>query len=57
MGLSVHKDEKDDVLAKAKQIMTVDLAKSWKWLQVPMEIEAEVAPLGGSWNDKQEVEI
>ena len=33
------------------------LHAAWKWLIVPLDVEAEVAPLGKSWYDKQAVEI
>lgn len=55
----VHIDELDDFLAKAKQVTTVDLPRHWKWIIVPLSIEASVAPIGSSWfhkepwNDKQ----
>ena len=40
-----------------QQVMTVDIRKHWKWINVPLSIEAEVAPLGGTWFDKKEVKI
>lgn len=53
----VHLDELDDFLAKASEVMTVDLPATWKWIIVPIEVEAEVAPEGGSWHDKRKVEL
>jgi DNA polymerase-1 len=53
----VHEDELNDYLVKAKQVMTVDLPKAWPWIITTLEIEAEVSPPGGSWFDKQEVEV
>ena len=53
----VHKDELDDFLQRAKKIMTRMLPRAWKWLIVPLTVEAEVSPLGGSWFDKKEVEL
>jgi DNA polymerase-1 len=34
-------------------VMTKLLAKTWDWIIVPLEIEIEVAPVGGTWADKQ----
>jgi DNA polymerase-1 len=48
----LHHSEIDDVLAKAKEIMTKKLLEHWTYINVPFEIEAEVAPKGGSWHDK-----
>lgn len=33
----------------AKEIMTQTLLKKWPWIIVPLEIEAEVAPVNQSW--------
>lgn len=53
----VHEDELDDYLVLVKQIMTVDLPHHWKWINVPLSVEAEVSPPGGSWYDKEKVEL
>ena len=37
--------------------MTIDIRKHWSWINVPLKIEAEVAPVGGSWYEKSEVKI
>jgi DNA polymerase-1 len=52
MICDVHEDELDRVIAKARQIMAVDLPKAWSWILVPLEVEVEVAPPGASWLDK-----
>ena len=49
--------EQDAVLRKVHQVMTRDLPRAWRWIIVPMDIEAEVAPPGKSWNEKTKVEI
>lgn len=53
----VHHRERDDYLQICKRIMTEELLKHWKWIIVPLAIEAEVAPLGASWHDKKKVEL
>ena len=53
----VHKKELRDYLDIVKQVMTIDVRKHWEWIIVPLRIEAEVAPVGGSWFDKKEVKI
>jgi DNA polymerase-1 len=50
-------DELPDFLTTAKRIMTEDIRKAWEWLIVPLVIEAEISPPGGSWYDKQEEPI
>jgi intein/homing endonuclease len=48
----VPEREIQDYLEMAKRIMTVDLPKAWTWINVPLDTEAEVCPLGGSWHTK-----
>lgn len=53
----VHKDEEQDFLGKAKEIMTVDVFKRFPWIVTPMKVEAEAAPYGGSWHEKKGIEF
>lgn len=53
----VFKRELRNFLEICQQVMTIDIRKYWKWIIVPLTIEAEVAPIGGSWYDKKEVKI
>lgn len=34
--------------------VSVELPKAWDWIIAPMESEAEVCPVGGTWFDKQQ---
>jgi len=49
--------ELDEVLAKAKQVMTEDIKKWAPWLIVPLDVEVEIAPNGGSWFYKNEIKF
>lgn len=53
--LDTHTPEIPEVLAKLKQVMTLDVRDHWPCINVPLEIEAELSPLGGSWFDKERV--
>jgi DNA polymerase-1 len=46
-------NELQDVLSRWKYIMEVLLPRHWNWIIVPIEIEAEVAPLNSSWYSKE----
>lgn len=46
-------DEIQDVLNEAYRIIRVDLPKHFKWLTVDMDIEAEIADIGGDWYSKK----
>jgi DNA polymerase I-like protein with 3'-5' exonuclease and polymerase domains len=53
----VHVSELDWFLKTAKVVMTERLLDHWDWIIVPMEVEAEVCPEGGSWHDKKGVNL
>lgn len=55
--MDVEPKELSDVLAMAKQVMCSDLLQHWDWIIVPIDIEAEAAPVNGSWFEKKKVEI
>jgi len=57
MLMDVLNRERKDVLEIIKHVTTVDLAKHWKWICVPMRVEVEASPLGGSWFEKKEIEL
>ncbi len=51
----VRIDELSDYLCLVEEVTTVKLRKHYDWLVVPLEIEYEICPPGGTWHDKQEV--
>ena len=51
----VHKDELDDYLAVAKQVMTKDVKKNFDWVITPLDVEAELAET--NWFEKKVIEI
>lgn len=48
----VWESELQDYLGKVKELVSVELPKAWKWINVPMTIEAECS--GQSWHHKRE---
>lgn len=49
----VVEEELEDFLAMCHDIMTNQLRSAWSWIAVPLEVEADVCPVGGSWADKK----
>lgn len=45
--------EKYEVYNLVKQIGTIDLVKKFKWINVPLTIDAEICPVDASWADKE----
>lgn len=44
--------ESDEVMSHAKWLMTEALPQEWKWITVPLEVEGEITPIGGTWIEK-----
>lgn len=57
MVANVYPEELDDFLRLVHNVMVTKLMKHWDWFVVPMEIEADVAPVDASWADKATVGI
>jgi len=53
----IYKKEKKDYLNIVKQVIYEDIRKHWKWIIVPLTVEASVAPVDGSWYEKKEIQI
>lgn len=51
----IHKDEYSHVMDTIHEVMCEWVPKQWPWIIVPIEAEADVAPLGRSWYEKKEV--
>lgn len=51
----VHKKEFKNYIEITQQVMTVDIRKHWKWINVPLKIETEASPVHGSWYEKEKV--
>lgn len=49
--------EQDAFLARLKEIITVDLPKVWKWIIVPLSVEAEASEIDGNWFEKKEIQL
>ena len=53
----VYRKELKNYLEICKQVMTIDIRKHWRWINVPLSIEAEVAPVNGNWYEMEKVKI
>jgi DNA polymerase I-like protein with 3'-5' exonuclease and polymerase domains len=51
--LDVHPDELEQVVLAVKRITCTDLPNAWKWINVPLEIEADLAGVDQSWAEKE----
>lgn len=51
---SIHPKEVDDVLNLARRVMVDEAMEAHPWINVPLEVECEVAPAGEPWFAKKE---
>jgi len=52
-----NKDELEHVAKTIKHIIQVELPEHWPWINVPMDADAEVTPVNGSWSELAKYEI
>lgn len=50
--MDMHEDEIEVILAKCRQLMTVDIVEHWPWIVAPLEVDADFCSLGETWYDK-----
>lgn len=48
-------DEQDYVIEVTKRVMTEDIRKEFPFLIVPLDVEAEITDINGSWYSKKEI--
>ena len=53
----VHHSEVEDYFKIARHVMTVLLPQRWTFINVPLEVEAELSPLGKTWYDKEKYDL
>ncbi len=53
----VPEAEVEDYIHLCRRVMLKLLRRAWPWIIVPLDIEAEVAPVDGSWVDKVKREM
>jgi DNA polymerase I-like protein with 3'-5' exonuclease and polymerase domains len=49
----VPEEEVEGFLSLCHSVMVKRLPREWPWIITPLEVEAEVTPVGGSWVDKK----
>lgn len=52
----VRIEELADYLALVRKVMTQDIMRAYPWIIVPLDIENEICPPNGTWNDKCKVD-
>ncbi len=47
--------EREQVIQLVREVMTQRIRKQHDWIIVPLDIDIEIAPVGGSWDEKQSI--
>jgi len=55
--LDVHPDELEYIKKITKQVTCYDLSENWKWINVPLEVDAELCPVDGNWTQKEKIKL
>lgn len=53
----VYPPELNYILSISKRVTEVELLKHWKWIIVPLRIEAELCEVDQSWDKKKEIDL
>ena len=53
----VHKDEVQDYLILANDVMTKQVRKAYPEVLLPLTVDAEIAPVGTSWHNKKDFDL
>ena len=53
--IDCHPSELDMVLETAQRITCKDLPAAWDWINVPLEVDAEICDVDASWADKKKL--
>lgn len=57
MILDVHPDELDYISNLLVQVTTIDLPNEWNWIIAPLQIDAELCPVDGSFAEKEKYKL
>jgi DNA polymerase-1 len=51
----LHPSEREHIIERTIQIGTKDIMRENAWINIPFEIDFEIAPINGSWYEKEEM--
>lgn len=47
--IDAHPDEFDELVDLCRRLASVDLPRAWRWINVPLSVEASASDVDGSW--------
>jgi DNA polymerase I len=55
--IDVNSKELKLISKAVHKITTIDLPKHWDWIDIPLEVDADLAPVDGSWYEKSKYDL
>jgi len=52
-----HPDELDYILKVVKKVTTQELPEQWKWIIVPLSVDADIGEIDGSWAEMKNLDF
>ena len=53
ISIDTHPDELEHVAETVQRVSCIELPKEWKWIDVPLEVEADLCEVNASWATKK----
>jgi len=53
----VYPPELETIAKLVHEVTTKELPKAWKWINIPLEVEAELCPVDASWAGKEKYKL
>ena len=53
MVFDVYPDELEHVKKVIYQVSCINIREHWKWINVPLNIDIELYPVNGPWDEKK----
>jgi len=57
ISIDTHPDELEHVARTVQRVSCIELPKEWKWINVPLEVEADLCDINTSWATKKPYDL
>ena len=53
----LYPPERETIAKLVREVTTQELSKAWPWIIVPLEVDADICPVDGSWAEKEKYNL
>ena len=57
ISIDTHPEELEHVAETVQRVTCIELPEAWNWIDVPLEVEADLCPVNQPWASKQFYEL